>query len=105
MKVDEASQKGKIGRRFLNNDFIFDSVKNLECNLVKNFSNNLTTDFNDFIYLYMLFTSSEYSILEEQDFSLREDLEDGLEVEQVNTFFGQIADFNLHSHFEIGLDI
>lgn len=105
MQVDNASRKGKIERRFLNNDFVFDSARNLEQNLVKNFHKNLNViDVNDFIYIYILFSSSMYHILEEHDFDLREDLEEGKEVDEENAFFAPMFDRNLHYYFDIGLD-
>jgi hypothetical protein len=105
LQVDNASKKGKADRRFLNNDFVFESAKNLEQNLVKNFNKNLNVvDFNDFIYVYVLFSSS-YFVFEEHDFDLRKDLEDGHGVEdEENAFFAPMFDRNLHYYFNIGLD-
>lgn len=105
LQVDNAAKKGRVDRRFLNNDFIFDVAKILELNLVRNFNKNLKADVNDFIYVYFLFTSSTDSILDEQDFSLRVDLEEGKEDGQVNAFFDQMFDRNLHSRFSAGLDV
>jgi hypothetical protein len=105
LQVDNAAKKGKADRRFLNNDFVFDTAKNLEFNLVRNFNKDLKADVNDFIYAYFLFTSSTDSILDEQDFSLRAELEEGKEDAQVNAFFDQMLDRNLHCRFSVGLDV
>ncbi|HXN54617.1 MAG TPA: hypothetical protein VN854_01465 [Mycoplasmatales bacterium] len=106
LQVDNASKKGKADRRFLNNDFIFESARNLEQNLVKNFNKNLNiVDINDFIYVYVLFSSS-FFVFEEHDFNLRKDLEDDYGVdEEENAFFAPMFDRSLHHYFDIGLDI
>jgi len=105
LQVDNASKKGVTDRRFLNNDFVFDSAKNFELNLTQNFNINLQVDPNDFIYLYLLFTSSTDSILDEQDFSLRADLEESKDEYEVNVFFDRMLDRDLHCYFDTGLDI
>jgi hypothetical protein len=101
--IEDNAKKGSINRRFLNNDLMFNAAKDLELLLVKNFNNNLEIDVNNFLYLYLLFTSSATSILKAKNFSLNFE-ETADEAAPSNKFFNRIFDRNVHRFFDIRLN-
>jgi hypothetical protein len=104
-QFEQASKKGNIDKRFLDNGFVFDVAKSFDFELSKALrGNGIGVDTDDPIYLYILFAPLTSSFLDEQEFSLREDLEEGKDEDEVNAFYRKVFDNSVHNFFDIGLD-
>ena len=104
-QIDQASKKGNIDKRFLDNGFVFSAAKSFDFELFKALkANDVGFDVDNPIYLYILFAPLTNSFLDDQEFSLREDIEDGKDEDEVNTFYRKVFDNSIYGFFDIGLD-